>query len=47
MSGVKVGDGVVIAANSNVVKDVEPYSITGGNSAKTIKYRFSEEQIKK
>jgi acetyltransferase-like isoleucine patch superfamily enzyme len=46
MSGVKVGDGAVIAANSHVVKDVEPYSITGGNPAKTIKYRFSEEQIK-
>jgi len=47
MSGVKVGDGAVIAANSHVVKDVEPYSITGGNPAQTIKYRFSEEQIKK
>lgn len=46
MSGVKVGNGAVIAANSHVVKDVEPYSITGGNPAKTIKYRFSEEQIK-
>jgi acetyltransferase-like isoleucine patch superfamily enzyme len=47
MSGVTIGDGVIIAANSHVVKDVEPYSITGGNPAKTIKYRFSEEQIKK
>jgi len=47
MSGVKVGNGAVIAANSHVVKDVEPYSITGGNPAKTIKYRFTQEQIKK
>lgn len=47
MSGVKVGDGAVIAANSHCVRDVEPYSITGGNPAKLIKYRFTQEQIKK
>jgi len=46
MSGVKVGDGAVIANNSHIVKDVEPYSIVGGNPAKLIKYRFTEEQIK-
>ena len=45
MSGVTVGDGAVIAANSHVVKDVEPYSIVGGNPAKFIKYRFSKEVI--
>ncbi len=47
MSGVKIGDGAVIANNSHVVKDVEPYSITGGNPAKFIKYRFTKEQIEK
>lgn len=47
MSGVKIGDGAVIAANSTVVKDVEPYSITGGHPAKHIKYRFSDDVIKK
>jgi acetyltransferase-like isoleucine patch superfamily enzyme len=47
MSGVKICDGAVIAANSTVVKDVEPYSISGGNPAKHIKYRFSEEIIKR
>lgn len=47
MSGVTVGDGVVIANNSHVVKDVEPYSIIGGNPAKLIKKRFTEEQINK
>lgn len=46
MSGVTIGDGSIIAANSHVVKNVEPYSITGGNPAKLIKYRFSDEQIK-
>jgi acetyltransferase-like isoleucine patch superfamily enzyme len=46
MSGVTVGNGSVIAAKSHVVKDVEPYSIVGGNPARHIKYRFSEEQRK-
>lgn len=47
MSGIKIGDGAVIAANSHIVKDVPSYAIVGGNPAKVIKYRFSEEQIKK
>ncbi len=29
-----------------VTKDVEPYSIIGGNPAKTIKKRFDDKQIK-
>ena len=28
-----------------MVKDVEPYAIVGGNPAKHIRYRFSEEDI--
>ena len=36
----------VIVHYSHVVKKVEPYSIVGGNPAKFIKYRFTEEQIK-
>ena len=47
MSGVTVGDGAVIANNSHVVKNVEPYSLVGGNPAKHIKYRFTPEQIEK
>jgi chloramphenicol O-acetyltransferase type B len=46
MSGIKIGDGAVIACNSHIVKNVEPYSIVGGNPAKLIKYRFTEKQIK-
>ena len=46
MSGVKIGDGAVIASNSHVVKNVEPYSMVGGNPAKLIMYRFTEEEIK-
>ena len=41
-SGVTVGQGAVIAAGSVVTKNVEPYSIVGGNPAKIIKYRFDE-----
>lgn len=45
MSGVHIGDGAVIAANSHVVKDVPPYSIVGGNPARVIRYRFAPDQI--
>ena len=46
MAGVKVGDGAIIGTNSNVTKDVEPYTIVGGNPAKEIRKRFTPEQIK-
>ena len=45
MSGVTIGNGAVIAANSHVVKDVAPYSIVGGNPAKHLRYRFEPEVI--
>ncbi len=44
-TGVRVGDGAIIAAGAVVSKDVEPYSIVGGIPAKHIRYRFSPEQI--
>lgn len=47
MAGVRIGDGAVVAANSNIVKDVPPYAIVGGNPAKIIRYRFSEDIIQK
>ncbi len=47
MAGVTIGDGAIIATNSTVIKDVEPYSVVGGNPAKEIKKRFSEETISK
>ena len=47
MSGVNIGDGAVVAANALVVKDVPPYAVVGGNPAKIIKYRFTEEQIER
>ena len=45
MSGITIGDGAVLANNSHVVKNVEPYSLVGGNPAKLIRYRFTEAQI--
>ncbi|MDC5705816.1 CatB-related O-acetyltransferase [Vibrio europaeus] len=47
MPGVTIGEGAVIAANSVVTKDVEPYAVVGGNPAKHIKYRFEPENITK
>ena len=47
LRGVTIGDGAVIGANSVVTKDIPPYAIAVGSPAKVIKYRFSEEEIKK
>lgn len=47
LSGVKIGKGAIVAAGSVVTKDIPPYAIVGGNPAKIIKYRFSEDIIKK
>ncbi|WP_308992440.1 CatB-related O-acetyltransferase [Mariniflexile litorale] len=47
MPGIKIGDGAIIATNSTVTKDVEPYSIVGGNPAREIKKRFTKKQIEK
>jgi virginiamycin A acetyltransferase len=43
--GVKIGDGAVLATECFVTKDIPPYAVVGGNPAKIIKYRFTEEQI--
>lgn len=45
MAGVTIGDGAIIATNSTIVKDVEPYTIVGGNPGNEIRKRFSEEKI--
>ena len=47
IAGITVGDGAIIATNSTVVKNVEPYTIVGGNPAKEIKKRFSNDTIQK
>lgn len=42
-SGVTIGDGAVIGANSFVDRDVPPYAIVAGSPAKIIRYRFAPE----
>ena len=37
LSGVTIGDGAVIGANSVVTKDVPEYSVFAGNPAKIIR----------
>lgn len=39
LPGVTIGDGCIIGAGSVVTKNIMPYSIVGGNPAKTIKIR--------
>ncbi|NNF32930.1 MAG: CatB-related O-acetyltransferase [Saprospiraceae bacterium] len=45
MPGVNIGDGCIIGSKSVVTKDVEPYSIVGGNPVKVIRKRYSDEEI--
>lgn len=45
MPGIKIGDGAVIGSRALVTKDVEPYSIIGGNPSKLIKKRFCDRHI--
>lgn len=45
MPGVHVADGAIIGTNSLVTKDVGPYEIWGGNPARLIRKRFSDEII--
>jgi len=48
MSGVRIKKGSIIAAGSIVTKDIEEYSIYGGNPAKKITNRFnSHEDLEK
>tara|TARA_R110000764_G_scaffold126511_1_gene214119 strand:- start:5826 stop:6359 length:534 start_codon:yes stop_codon:yes gene_type:complete len=41
ISGVRICKGSIVAAGSIVTKDIEPYSIYGGNPARFIKKRFT------
>lgn len=45
LSGVKIGDGAIIAAGSVVTKDVPDFAIVAGNPSRIIKYRFEKTTI--
>ena len=45
MKGIKIGNGAIVAANSVVTNNVEPYSIVGGVPAKFIRNRFNKNEI--
>jgi acetyltransferase-like isoleucine patch superfamily enzyme len=40
MPGVTIGEGAIILSGSVVTKDVEPWTIVGGNPAKKLKDRL-------
>ncbi len=42
MPGLQIGDGAIIGSRALVTKDVLPYTVVGGNPAKSLKRRFSE-----
>ena len=47
LKGVTIGNGAIVAAGAVVTKDVDEYCIVGGNPAKVIKKRFTDDVIEK
>jgi acetyltransferase-like isoleucine patch superfamily enzyme len=47
LSGVRIGDGAIVAARSVVTRDIPPYAIAAGVPAKTVKFRFENHIIEK
>jgi len=45
MPGVSIGHGAVIASRAVVTRNVEPYTIVGGNPARPIRRRFGDKEI--
>lgn len=45
LGNVTINDGAVVLTGAVITKDVPAYSLVGGNPAKVIKYRYSEEDI--
>lgn len=42
--GVEIGEGAIVGATASVYKDVEPWTIVGGNPAKFIKKRVIRDE---
>ena len=47
LAGVKIGDGAVVGAGSVVTHDIPPYAIVAGVPVKILRFRFTNDQIKK
>ena len=47
LSGVRIGDGAIVAARAVVAGDVEPYTIVGGVPARPIRRRFDPQTIQR
>lgn len=47
MPGIRIGDGAIIGAWSVITKDVEPYTIVGGNPARVLRSRFNNKDIER
>ena len=45
--GITIGNGAIIGAHSVVTHDVPAYAIVAGTPTRVIRYRFTEEEIKK
>lgn len=45
MPGVRIGNGAIVASGAVVTADVPDYGIVGGNPARLIRTRYSEEEI--
>jgi len=45
MPGVRIGHGAVIASGAVVTSDIPDYAIAGGNPAKVIRTRYSEDEV--
>jgi chloramphenicol O-acetyltransferase type B len=47
LSGVRIGDGSVVATRAVVTRDVPPYAVVAGSPARVIRYRFPPEVIER
>lgn len=47
LAGIRIGHGAIIGSRALVTRDVEPYTIVGGNPARPIRKRFADADIER